>query len=65
VQTYSARYSYAGESWLQQVKPEIIVAAPASKFETTAKVGKAQIIPFSTPEKKHRKKSKAQLKNDA
>jgi len=57
--------SYTGESWLQKAEPEVAAAVPISKLEMTAKVEEAKTSPFITPERKHRKEPKAQLKNDA
>jgi len=48
--------SYAGESWLQQVEPEAVVAVPVES-ESAAKVEEDK-APLESPLKKHRKKSK-------
>ena len=51
--------SYAGESWLQRVEPEIVAAAPIPKLEPIAKVEEAKISSFSSLERKQRKKLKS------
>ncbi len=55
--------SYAGESWLQRVEPEAAVAF-STELESAVKV-EEETAPFENPVRKHRKKSKPQLKHDA
>ena len=52
--------SYAGESWLQRVEPEAVVATFPAELEPAAKVEEEK-APFETPFRKHRKKSKGSV----
>jgi len=58
--------SYAGESWLQRVEPEAAEITFPAELGSPAKVEEEkEIAPFENPVRKHRKKSKSQLRNDA